>query len=138
MIGILYRHPIHSGPMVKTMLLYFWKREEAILKFRYLNGSLYLTVLLETSHLCLAAEKASSLISWKHSFPACKMFVWNNPNWPTTLAGFINCLCLAERCMGFVGSPLTHWSMPYSRFLKALWALAHFIWLVEKERKAWN
>ena len=32
MIGFVYRHPIHSDPMVNTMLLCLWKREEATLK----------------------------------------------------------------------------------------------------------
>jgi len=108
------------------------------LKFLNLKGSMFLTLLLETSHLYMAIDEASSLISWKYSFHAYMMSVCSNPNWPTTPLHFMNCLCYTKRCRGFVGSSLAHKSMPYSLFQKVLWALAHLIWLVVKERKYWN
>lgn len=108
------------------------------MKFLNPNGSLFLIVLLEASHLCLAADKAYYLISWKYSFPSCMIYVYSGPNWPTTPIRFMNCLCWTKRCKDFVASPLTHKSMSYSCFLKVLWGLTHFIWLVAKEIKALN
>jgi len=121
--------------MLKTMLLYLCKRLEVALKFLNPNGSLFLIVLLKASHLFLATDKASSLICLKYSFPAYIMSMCNSLNWPTTPVHFMNCLCWTERCRGFVVSLLTHRSMPYSHFLKVLWALTHLINLVPKERK---